>query len=159
MHHRTVTRLGPLVAAMAIGGSVHAQTTNDFDILSIDQLLSIESVLGGATPQWSPDGARILFSSGLAGGGLMTIPPDGGFPTRVPLNLGGAFTVPGEPCAGQCAVKCPEDLDMSGAVDFGDILAILSAWGNKGGPEDLDGSGFVDIGDILVVLAAWGPCE
>ena len=31
--------------------------------------------------------------------------------------------------------------------------------GNKGGPEDLDESGFVDIGDILAVLAAWGPCE
>ncbi len=54
---------------------------------------------------------------------------------------------------------CPADLDGSGSVDFGDILAIHSAWGNKGGPEDLDGSGFVDIGDILAVLAAWGPCE
>ena len=47
----------------------------------------------------------------------------------------------------------------SGVVDFGDILAILSAWGNKGGPEDLDGSGVVDFGDLLIVLAAWGPCE
>ncbi len=53
---------------------------------------------------------------------------------------------------------CPADLDGSGSVDFGDILAILSAWGNKGGPEDLDGSGVVDFGDILIVLAAWGPC-
>ena len=26
-------------------------------------------------------------------------------------------------------------------------------------PSDLDGSGFVDIGDILAVLSAWGPCE
>jgi dipeptidyl aminopeptidase/acylaminoacyl peptidase len=90
MPNRTVNLLGPLVAAMAVTGSIHAQTPNDFDILSIDQLLSIESVLGGAAPQWSPDGARILFSSGLAGGGLMTLSPDGGFPTRVPLNLGGA---------------------------------------------------------------------
>ena len=54
---------------------------------------------------------------------------------------------------------CVEDLDNSGAVDFGDILAILSAWGNAGGPEDLDGSGFVDFGDLLVVLGAWGPCS
>ncbi len=53
---------------------------------------------------------------------------------------------------------CPADLDGSGAVDIGDILAILAAWGNKGGPEDLDGSGFVDIGDLLAVLANWGPC-
>ena len=47
----------------------------------------------------------------------------------------------------------------AGAVDFGDILAIRSAWGNKGGPEDLDGNGVVDFGDLLIVLAAWGPCE
>ncbi len=26
-------------------------------------------------------------------------------------------------------------------------------------PEDLDGSGTVDFGDILIVLAAWGACE
>ncbi len=54
---------------------------------------------------------------------------------------------------------CLADLDCSGDVDFGDVLAILAAWGNKGGPEDLDGSGTVDFGDILVVLGAWGPCE
>ena len=56
-------------------------------------------------------------------------------------------------------VACPEDLDGNGAVDFGDILAVLSAWGNKGGPEDLDGNGTVDFGDLLAVLAAWGPCK
>ena len=53
-------------------------------------------------------------------------------------------------------IACPEDLDGSGAVDFADILAILSAWGNAGGPEDLNGSGTVDFGDLLVVLGAWG---
>ena len=53
---------------------------------------------------------------------------------------------------------CPADLDGSGAVDFGDILAVLAAWGNAGGPEDLDGSGTVDFGDLLIVLAEWGPC-
>ena len=53
---------------------------------------------------------------------------------------------------------CPADLDGTGAVDIGDLLAILAAWGNKGGPEDLDESGFVDIGDLLIVLTEWGPC-
>lgn len=53
---------------------------------------------------------------------------------------------------------CPEDLDKSGSVDFGDILAVLSAWGNAGGPEDLDMSGTVDFGDLLAILGAWGPC-
>ncbi len=56
------------------------------------------------------------------------------------------------------AAPCPGDIDGNGAVEFGDILAILAAWGNKGGPEDLDGSGFVDIGDLLIVLGSWGPC-
>ncbi len=53
----------------------------------------------------------------------------------------------------------PPDLDDSGAVDIGDLLAVLDAWGNKGGPEDLDGSGTVDFDDLLIVLDAWGPCE
>ena len=53
---------------------------------------------------------------------------------------------------------CDADLDGSGGVDFGDILAILAAWGNAGGPEDLDDSGFVDFGDLLIVLNGWGPC-
>ncbi len=54
---------------------------------------------------------------------------------------------------------CPADLDGNGSVDCGDILAILSAWGNKGAPEDLDGNGIVDFGDLLIVLSSWGPCE
>ncbi len=57
-----------------------------------------------------------------------------------------------------CPSDCPADLDDSGAVDFGDVLAVLEAWGNPGGPEDLDDSGTVDFGDLLIVLAAWGPC-
>ena len=60
---------------------------------------------------------------------------------------------------GQIRVRAAgQDLGKLGAVDFGDVLEILAAWGNPGGPEDLDGSGTVDFGDILVVLAAWGPC-
>ena len=58
------------------------------DVLTIDQLLSIESVVGGA-PVWSPDGEGILVSSSVAGG-LVSLPADGGFPTRIPLNMGGA---------------------------------------------------------------------
>jgi len=57
------------------------------------------------------------------------------------------------------STSCLADLDGSGAVDFGDILTVLAAWGNIGGPEDLDGSGTVDFGDLLIVLANWGPCK
>jgi hypothetical protein len=79
-----------------------------------------------------------------------------GYPAMTPLLILGSETIVlievGE------GDTCPADLDDSGAVDFGDILDILEAWGNAGGPEDLDDSGIVDFGDILVVLEAWGPC-
>ncbi len=58
------------------------------------------------------------------------------------------------------ADPCPADIDGSGAVDFGDILTTLGAWGACGEPcpADLDGSGAVDFPDLLGVLSAWGPC-
>ena len=37
-------------------------------------------------------------------------------------------------------------------------LLLLAAWGNTGGPEDIDGSGAVDFSDLLSVISAWGPC-
>lgn len=85
------------------------------------------------------------------------------------LKAGAAWAGPGTTCedadengvADDCeSAACPQDLDGSGAVDFGDILAILTAWGPcTDCPEDLDGSGAADFGDILVVLTGWGLCE
>jgi hypothetical protein len=57
-------------------------------------------------------------------------------------------------------VVCPGDVDCSGAVGFGDLLAVLSNWGPCDGcPSDIDGSGDVGFSDLLLLLAAWGPCE
>ena len=54
---------------------------------------------------------------------------------------------------------CPEDLDVSGAVDFNDLLSVLSAWGPcTDCPADLDSSGMVDFTDLVTVLSAWGAC-
>ncbi|MCP3903402.1 MAG: CRTAC1 family protein [Planctomycetes bacterium] len=54
---------------------------------------------------------------------------------------------------------CPADLNLDGDVGFGDILAVIGAWGPCAAcPEDLDGSGDVGFGDILAVIGAWGPC-
>jgi hypothetical protein len=58
----------------------------------------------------------------------------------------------------EVASPCPQDLDGSGDVGFGDLLQVLSNWGNVGGVEDLDGSGTVDFGDVLAILSNWGPC-
>ena len=55
-------------------------------VLGVDQLLSIESVVSGS-PAWSPDGSEILVQSALTGG-LTTISPDGGFPVRIPVEMG-----------------------------------------------------------------------
>ncbi|MHC5112958.1 MAG: hypothetical protein ACYTGP_00855 [Planctomycetota bacterium] len=55
---------------------------------------------------------------------------------------------------------CPEDIDGSGDVGFGDILAIIGNWGPCiGCLEDLTGDGDVGFGDILAVIAAWGVCQ
>jgi len=77
--------------------TIWSQSDRKQDILPIDNLLRISSVAGN--PQWIPDGKQIIFSSALNRGGLMSISPDGGFPIRLPLELGetGHFLVPNQP--------------------------------------------------------------
>ena len=52
------------------------------------------------------------------------------------------------------------DLDGDGAVGFGDLLALLSAWGPCAPapvdcPADFDQSGEVGLSDLLTLLANW----
>ncbi|MHC4947696.1 MAG: hypothetical protein ACYTG1_05480 [Planctomycetota bacterium] len=74
-----------------------------------------------------------------------------GNPTLNPAALRVEFTA---------ADPCFQDLDDSGAIDVGDLLAVLGLWGpcEAPCPEDLDLSGAVDVGDLLDVLAKWGSC-
>lgn len=87
--------LRPIVAAIVLlvpGSPGQAQTEQgeSKQALSIDALLQIGSVVGGGlSPQWSPDGERILYLSSFNDGGMVTIAPQGGFPTRVPIEVGG----------------------------------------------------------------------
>lgn len=80
-----------VLAVLALGAMATSATAQspEADPISIDRLLSIEPAVGGETPTWSPDGERLLFSSGLSGG-LVTIPAEGGHPRPVPIGLGGA---------------------------------------------------------------------
>ena len=55
----------------------------------VDRVQSIRSVLSGEPPQWSPDGTEIMFASGLLGGGLWSVPAEGGFPSRMAEDIGG----------------------------------------------------------------------
>jgi dipeptidyl aminopeptidase/acylaminoacyl peptidase len=59
--------------------------------LSPEDLTAIRSVVGTATPQWSPDGARIMFASPLGGSDLWTVnssAASGGFPTPLNVDMG-----------------------------------------------------------------------
>lgn len=57
------------------------------------------------------------------------------------------------------AEVCLGDVDVNGAVEFADLLALLGAWGPcTGCAADLDGSGDVGFTDLTMLLSAWGPC-
>ena len=55
---------------------------------------------------------------------------------------------------------CSADLDVSGEIGFGDLLALLAVWGPCGAPcpQDLNDDASIDFADLLAVLSAWGPC-
>ncbi len=55
-----------------------------------------------------------------------------------------------------CGSSCPEDADCSGSVDFGDLNAVLLAWGTSDPDADLNDDGMVDFDDLNMVLLAWG---
>ncbi len=90
MQNPTPRGAAVLALTFLLGGAPASLAQESVRPLSIDQLLDIGSVVGSETPRWAPDGSRILFRSGLAGGGLMTITPEGDFPRRVPVMMGGA---------------------------------------------------------------------
>ena len=51
------------------------------------------------------------------------------------------------------------NLDGSGAVDFPDLIQLLSAFGPCDGcAEDLDASGGVAFDDLIALLSGWGDC-
>lgn len=80
-------------------------------------------------------------------------------PDECDIINGSSEDVNGDWIPDEC--QCLGDLDGDETVGFGDLLALLSAWGPcpKGPcPGDLDGDGAVAFGDLLGLLAAWGPC-
>jgi len=90
----------------------------------------------------------------LPGGGCIQIDP------ATCLAAGGVFAGPGTMCSDDpCAPDCPPDVDGDGEIAFGDLLAVLSAFGPCDAcPEDVDLDGEVGFSDLLGVLSAFGPC-
>ncbi|HEX4937003.1 MAG TPA: hypothetical protein VFV33_27665, partial [Gemmatimonadaceae bacterium] len=65
-----------------------AATAQDAAPLSIDQLQSVTSPLGGEAPAWAADGTRLVYVG--SDGGLWSVGVNGGSPTRHAASLGGA---------------------------------------------------------------------
>ncbi len=64
-------------------------STGEASPLSAEQLLSLSSVVGGATePVWSPDGSQIAFLGAFGGpSGIWVISPTGGSPRLIVRNI------------------------------------------------------------------------
>ncbi|MFK7961974.1 MAG: M12 family metallo-peptidase [Phycisphaerales bacterium] len=75
--------------------------------------------------------------------------------------LDGDYAGGGTECTpGFCGPTCPADFDGSGAVDFADLVSLLSAFGPCDDcVQDLDGDGEVAFDDLVGLLASFGPCE
>lgn len=117
---------------------------------------------GGAGEDPDLSWRTIDGGGGTSAGGDFEVAGTIGQPDPGPAATGGDWSVTGGYWAGDGAAPpppCPGDLDGSGDVGFGDLLEVLSAWGDC--PDcaaDLDGSGDVGFSDLLELLSAWGPC-
>ena len=70
-------------------------TKTDKSKLSLDQILSIRALVAAETPQWSPDGTRIVFVSSMGDAAeLWSVPADGGFPARLTVGAGDGGATP-----------------------------------------------------------------
>jgi len=55
---------------------------------------------------------------------------------------------------------CPGDCELSGEVDFNDLVAMLFEFGNADdGACDADQNGTIDFGDLVAGLFLFGPCS
>jgi hypothetical protein len=54
---------------------------------------------------------------------------------------------------------CPMDLDQDGAIGTGDLLMVLSNWGENGMGANLSAPhDVVGVDDMMALLEMWGPC-
>jgi Tol biopolymer transport system component len=89
---RALIGVGAAALGLMLSRSVAAQTGgNDGpaqQVLSAGDLVSVRSLVGGAAPQWSPDGANIMFGGALGESDLWTVAPSGGFPHSLHIDMG-----------------------------------------------------------------------
>lgn len=139
--------------------TIYAWTPGQPDVLSYTSCDEAPGVphytVGGAWPGGHAEGITYSRHTALVTGtGLLRV-HSGIAPGADPV-LGAAFSG----IQIRIIEDCPADVDGSGAVDFGDLLDVLSTWGLcPGCPTDLDGDAIVGFSDLLIVLSSWGSCE
>ena len=91
-------RIFVFAAALALVPRVAAAQDRASAANWADRVMAVRSIVR-ETPQWAPDGTRILFASTQGGGGLWTVPAEGGTPIQLAATSGGAghFLQSGQP--------------------------------------------------------------
>ncbi|MBT8485121.1 MAG: hypothetical protein HKO59_05940 [Phycisphaerales bacterium] len=150
-----------IAAAGSLDGSDAVPGTGaDFtDFGEVSHGLEISAtVTGSALETFETDTTAAIWAN--AGFGLVPTLPDVGW-TIEDFHAEGTLTVtyryfeiPADPC--------DNDIDGSGAVDFTDLVLLLSSWGtcviDDFCPADLDRDGTIGFTDLLTLMSNWGPC-
>jgi dipeptidyl aminopeptidase/acylaminoacyl peptidase len=89
---RVLIGIGAAALGLVLSRSAPAQTGGGVgaapQILTAGDLVSVRSLVSGAAPQWSPDGAAIMFGGALGESDLWTVSPSGGFPRSMHIDMG-----------------------------------------------------------------------
>lgn len=78
--------------------------------------------------------------------------------------VGGTFAGANTVCSSFTCPFCPGDIVDNHAVDVGDLLAVITAWGPCSNCiQDIAPAPFgdnqVNVGDLLLVITSWGACQ
>ena len=89
---RVLIGIGAAALGLALSRSAPAQAGGGEgsgpQILTAGDLVSVRSLVNGAAPQWSPDGATMTFGGALGESDLWTVSPAGGFPRSLHIDMG-----------------------------------------------------------------------
>ncbi|MDX2114521.1 MAG: agmatine deiminase family protein [Planctomycetota bacterium] len=151
------TLRGPETLTPGASATISWSTDDDVGVVNVDILLSTD---GGATfptviaSATSDDGSFewVVPTTYTTQGRVRVVARDGSGNTGFGQSAADLFIDAPPPA-------CDGDADGNGAVDFGDITAVLTAYGAATEPfgfGDADGSGAVNFGDITSVLSNWG---
>ena len=166
----TFTPGGPAIGMSTICGSLDQQAGSsirmDIDSSASSDLVEVEDevILAGDLVldlDYAPLGMEMFVVINNLGPnpvfGTFTDQPEG---SSITATFGGstynfAVTYTGGDGNDVVIGACFGDATGDGVIDFDDLNAVLSNWGEPGPEGDLNGSGLVDFDDLNLVLSAW----